>query len=58
MVKDVFKYNKQSKTWKNYRNIKDDKKSLPFNKISDVYLDKQKRLWFSTEGGGVSKYKL
>ena len=52
----VFKYNKQSKTWKNYRNIKDDKKSLPFNKISDVYLDKQKRLWFSTEGGGVSKY--
>ncbi len=52
----VFKYNKESKSWKNYRNNKDDKNSLCFNKISDVYQDKQQRLWFSSEGGGVCKY--
>jgi signal transduction histidine kinase/ligand-binding sensor domain-containing protein/DNA-binding response OmpR family regulator len=52
----VFKRDRDTKKWINYRHDINDKTSLCFNKITDVYQDEQHRLWFSSEGGGICKY--
>ncbi|MGQ1891596.1 hybrid sensor histidine kinase/response regulator transcription factor [Thermophagus sp. OGC60D27] len=52
----LFKRSPETGTWNNYRHKANDRKSLCFNKLTDVFLDEQHRLWVSSEGGGICKY--
>ncbi|WP_237706109.1 hybrid sensor histidine kinase/response regulator transcription factor [Thermophagus xiamenensis] len=52
----LFKRNPETGRWKNYRHKANDRKSLCFNKLTDVFMDEQHRLWVSSEGGGICKY--
>ncbi|MFZ5429524.1 MAG: two-component regulator propeller domain-containing protein [Bacteroidota bacterium] len=52
----LFRYEPVAGTWKNYVHEEGNEKSLNFNKVIDVYLDDMQRLWFGTEGNGLSRY--
>lgn len=52
----VFCYNPQTKVWKQYLHDVSDSESLAHNKAIYIYQDFKKRLWFGTEGGGLSQY--
>lgn len=52
----VFCYNPQTKNWKQFQHDAADKESIAHNKAIFIYQDFKKRLWFGTEGGGLSQY--
>ena len=50
----IFRYNPRIKKWWNSRNVKGDSTSLGYDKVIGLFEDSSKRIWVSTEGGGVS----
>ena len=52
----IFRYEPETRIWRQYLHEDGDRKSLSFNKVIDVYLDDMQRLWFATEGRGICRY--
>lgn len=50
----VFCFNPVNKKWIRLKHNEKDPFSLSSNKITDIFEDRKKRLWISTEGGGVN----
>lgn len=47
---------KGTEEWINYMPDYNDTNSIVFNKLTDVYMDNNQRLWFASEGRGICKY--
>lgn len=52
----VFRYDINSKEWKNFVYQHNDSTSLPYDKVISIYEDSQKRLWFMTQGAGFCRF--
>ena len=52
----AFRYNPNTKEWKNYRHNPNTTNSICFDRLISIYLDEKQRLWFCSEGGGICKY--
>lgn len=52
----VWKYDKKTNTYRNYRHKVGDPNSLTSNWVIGVYIDSKDNLWFCTEGNGISRY--
>ena len=48
----AYRYDIHNDTWKFFRNDPNDPSSLPYNKVTDIYEDSNRQLWFLTQGGG------
>jgi ligand-binding sensor domain-containing protein/signal transduction histidine kinase len=52
----LFRYNPRKDEWKIFNQDTENKNSLVHNKVISIYEDSKKRLWFTTEGGGICRY--
>ncbi|MEN9918291.1 MAG: hypothetical protein RL662_727 [Bacteroidota bacterium] len=52
----VMRYNKKNNQWTNYNHILPHSNPIVNSKLISVYIDSQKRLWFSSEGRGLFLY--
>ncbi|GHT59873.1 hybrid sensor histidine kinase/response regulator [Bacteroidia bacterium] len=52
----LFRYNPRNDEWKVFVPDTKNKNSLGHNKVISIYEDSKKRLWVTTEGGGICKY--
>jgi ligand-binding sensor domain-containing protein/signal transduction histidine kinase/DNA-binding response OmpR family regulator len=52
----ILKYSATNDSWKNYQYDPVNSHSIGFNKVIEVYLDNQHRLWFGTESRGLYRY--
>ena len=52
----VYCYDVGRNQWKNYVHHSADTTSLSYNKVLGVFEDSRRRLWFSTQGGGLCRF--
>jgi len=52
----LFKFNKKTGQFKQFRNIPDQEDSLSSNSVGDLFMDKKGKLWISTLGGGLNLF--
>lgn len=52
----LFRLDRKTQQWINYRHDPEDKSTLPTNKLFTACLDNQNRLWFGTDGSGLCRY--
>lgn len=52
----LFKYNEQTKKWKQYVNIPGNQNSIHNSNVRSICLDKNGTLWIGTNGGGLNRY--
>ena len=52
----LYRFNPAIGDWKIYTHAIGDETSLPYNKPLSVYEDTKRRLWVSTQGGGIGLY--
>lgn len=54
--KGVLALNLQSGEVKSYQHSDSDPSSLGYFKVTGIYRDRNRQIWFSTDGGGISRY--
>lgn len=54
--KGVFRYERKTGKWKNYRHVTGDTRSLPTDKVITLSVDYNQRLWLGTDGKGLCRY--
>lgn len=52
----IWRYDRRTGGFKNYKHSVSDSGSLSNNRVVRVYIDRIGQLWFCTEGGGISRY--
>lgn len=52
----LYRFNPATKDWKVFIHSSDDPGSLPYNKPTSVFEDSKRRLWVTTQGGGIGLY--
>lgn len=52
----IWRYDRGTGKFKNYKHSVSDSGSLSNNRVVRVYIDRIGQLWFCTEGGGISRY--
>lgn len=52
----LYRYDGQTRQWKNYLSRAGDTTSLPYNKVVSLYEDSRRRLWVMTEGAGFCRF--
>jgi two-component system sensor histidine kinase/response regulator len=58
MGSGLWKYNRETDTYKKYIHQDGNEKSLSSNSISSIMQDSKGTLWFSTDRGGICRYNL
>lgn len=54
--KGVFRYERKTGKWKNYRHVTGDARSLSTDKVITLSVDYNQRLWLGTDGKGLCRY--
>lgn len=54
--KGIFRYDRKTGKWKNYRKMQDAFHSLPVDKVVTMCVDYNQRLWLGTDGKGLCRY--
>ena len=52
----IFQFNLSKPGYVNYRNTPKDAKSLSHNSVNSIFEDSQKRIWVTTDGGGLCRF--
>ncbi len=52
----IFRLNRKTNKWENFKFEKDKKNSIAVNKVTTLSLDQHNNLWFGTDGGGICRF--